>query len=266
MPRRSYTSRRARRPYRRTRVRRSGAIRIRRNTRMRRFRRYISPGLTLGAFPQRKTVAIRYIDDLTLDASAGGIAKDIYNVTSVYDPYVAAGGHQPMFHDTYSLIYEKYKVNYATIRFVALSTHCVNTTSPSLFEGTNVTDTQYFAANERACRMFILKDSSTSDLPANLNTLIEEGARNLKWKYCPQTTNGSIPSVKMSCAPHKLLGLSRNDDQLNSLVSGNPPTACYFIVGVEGLGGGFNPDSMKFQVIITYNVTYYELKKNQSQN
>jgi len=231
-----------------------------------RYSRFIAPGRALGAFPQKKTVALRYIDDLTLNAGSSTIASDIYRVNSVYDPYYSTGGHQPMFHDLYSQIYEKYHVNYATIKLVCLSNHIVNTTYGTQTEGTTTGDQQFYAANERACRMFILKDTSVNDIPTALNTLIEEGSRNFRWRYVPQNLSGKMSSVKMSCNPAKQLLLSKYDDQLNSVVNNNPTAEAYFIVGCEGLGGGINPDSLKFQVIITYNVTYYELKKNQSQN
>lgn len=232
----------------------------------RKYKRYSGWTRALGAFPQRKTVAIRYVQDLTLDAGNNSSAVNVFRVNSVYDPDYTGTGHQPMFHDVYSNIYEKYHVNYATIRMVALSTHIVNTTTPELAAGTNTGANQFYAVNERACRMWILRDSGVSDYPSNLDTLIEEGSTNFRWKYCPQTTNGRLPSVKMMCSPHKQLGLSKRDDTLNAIVTNNPGAEAYFICGVEGLGGSYNPDSMQFQVIITYNVTYYELKKNQTQN
>lgn len=266
MLRRRRRSRRSRRSSTRRRRVSSRAIRVFRNPRIRRFTRHVSAGRALGAFPNRKTVALRYIDEISLDAGSNTIAAVPFRIGGIQDPYQPFGGHQPMFHDIYSQIYEKYVVNYATIKMVALSTHIVNVATPNLVGGTNVGDNFYYNSNERACRMFIIKDSSTSDYPSNLNTLIEEGSKSLRWRYCPQTTNGTMPTVRMSAAPHKVLNLSPGDDTLKSLVSANPAAESYFICGVEGLGGNANPDNMKFQVIITYNVTYFDLKKNQAQN
>lgn len=270
MPARSYTSRRARRGFRtRRRITRRGyrgAIRIRRNPRIFRYNRYIGPGRTLGAFPPRKKVVLRYVQDITLNAADASTAVHVFRGGSLQDPDQSGTGHQPMFHDIYSQIYSKYKVNYSTIRMVALSTHIINTAFGNQVSGSTTSDTQYYASNERACRMFILKDLSTNDYPSNLDTLIEEGSRNLRWRYCPQTTSGRMPSVKNSMTPHKLLNLSKNDDTLNAAVTANPVAEAYYICGVEGLGGTYNPDSMQFQIIMTFNVTYFDLKKNQSEN
>lgn len=269
MRRRSYT--RFRRGFgkvrRRLNGRRSrGALRIRKNPRMSRFKRYASIGSTLGAFPPRKTVALRYVQTLTLNATSGASATNVFRANSVFDPDFTGTGHQPMFHDIYSQIYGQYKVNYSTIRVVALNTHAVNVVYSNDVAGTTVSQGQFYALNERAVRMWILKDDQINDFPNNLDTLVEEGNKNFRWKYCPQTTTGRMPSVKMSCRPSKLLQLGYNDNALNAPTNDNPSTQCFFIVGAANLGDGSNPDSMSFQVIITYNVTYFDLVKNQTQN
>lgn len=219
----------------------------------------------LGNFPQTKTVALRYVQTFALNGGAGATAVQVFRGNSVNDPDYTGAGHQPMFSDNYAAIYGSYRVNYATIKLMALSTHIVNVATVYDINGTTTSNPQYYAANERACRIFILRDDAPGDYTTSLDTLIEEGSRNFRWKYCPQTTSGTIPSVKMSVTPHKLLNLAKNDDTLKAVVGVNPASPVYFVCGVEGLGGS-NPDSMEFQAIITYNVTYSNLIKNQTQN
>lgn len=219
----------------------------------------------LGNFPQTKTVALRYVQTFSLNAGSGSTAVQVFRGNSINDPDYTGIGHQPMFSDNYAAIYGAYRVNYATIKMMALSTHIVNTTSVTNVSGTSTGNPQFFSANERACRIFILRDDTAGDYTTALDTLIEEGSRNFRWRYCPQTTSGAIPYVKMSVTPHKLLNISKNDDTLKALSGANPGSQCYFVCGAEGLGGT-NPDSMEFQVIITYNVTYSNLIKNQTQN
>lgn len=260
--RRSYSrSRRTRRRYNSTK-----AIRTRTNKRLRTYRRYVKVGRTLGAFPIRKTVALRYVQTISLNATASSTVVNVFRANSIFDPDYTGAGHQPMFHDLYSQIYDSYKVNYSTIRAVALNTHAVNVAYSQDVSGTTTSQGQFYALNERAVRLWILRDVQANDYPTNVDSLIEEGSRNFRWKYCPQTTTGTMPSVKMTCTPYKLLGLSKWDSTMNADVTGNPSNSCFFVVGAANLGDGSNPDSMSIQVIITYNVTYFDLKKNQAQN
>nr|QXP07611.1 MAG: putative capsid protein [Arizlama virus] len=213
----------------------------------------------IGGFPISKTVRLRYVEDFTLNPSLGGNATYLFRANGVYDPNATTGGHQPMFYDNYTQLYSRYRVNWSTITFIACDTHMVNTT------GGAVGITQYYAANERASRMFIIRDQTTSDFSSSLNTLIEEGNRNFKWRFAPQTTTGSMPKLRMSVTPHKLLNLSKRDDSLSALTSTVPLNQCYFIVGVDNMPEK-DADVMTYQAIITYNVTFFDLIKNQTQN
>jgi len=221
----------------------------------------------LGNFPNSKTVALRYVDTISLNGGAGSSAVQVFRVNNIFDPDYTGTGHQPMYRDNYAALYSKYRVNYATITMVALDTHMTNTTIGNDTAGTTLTATQYFAANERACRMFIIRDASPTDYSTSLNTLIEEGNTNFVWRYNPQTASGKMPILRFRADPHRLLSCSKKDVLLNSNMSEGPNSECYFVCGVTDLGSsGQNPDQMAFQFIITYNVTFFDLLKNQAQN
>jgi len=219
----------------------------------------------IGGFPKRKTTVLRYVEDFNLNPGDGTTAVAVYRCNNLDDPTYASGGHQPMFFDNYKALYGKYKVNYATITFVCLSNHIVNTSTESLSSGTSSGTNQFFAANERAARMFILNDVSATDYPNDLDNLIEEGNKNMRWKYAPSTTSGAMHKLRFRCYPHKLQNLSFRDSTLSTLTSGPPANECYFIVGVDSMPG-YNADQMKYQVIITYNVTFFDFIGNQAQN
>ena len=256
------TQRKGRRAIRRPAYRRKttrGRMFKRRSNKVSRFR------APLGNFPNTKTVALRYVENVTLDGSASGTVVNVFRVNSIYDPNYTGAGHQPMFRDNYAAIYEQYRVNYATITMVALDTHVVNVATANQVSGTNVGDNFFYNQNQRACRMFIMRDRDPSDYNTELDTLVEEGNSNFVWKYCPQTTSGKMPTLRLGCWPHSLLNLSKKDDTLKSAQDNNPMASAYFICGVTDLGSG-NPDSMAFQFIITYNVTMSNLVKNQTQN
>lgn len=219
----------------------------------------------IGAFPSRKNVVLRYVDDFTLNAGNASTAVRVFKVNSLFDPDDSVGGHQPMYFDQYKLIYSGYKVNYATITFICTDNHVVNTATTFNINGTTTSNPQYYALNERACRMFILRDKDNNDFTTALNTLIEEGNRNLKWRFAPQTTAGGMQKLRMRCWPHKQLQLSYNDNDLQAGTGADPTKLCYFICGIDGMPGS-NPDSMNFQIIITYHCTFFNPIANQAQN
>lgn len=214
----------------------------------------------LGGFPNTKTVALRYVTTQAINTSSSNTVR-VFRANSIFDPDFTGGGHQPMYRDQYALIYDDYRVNYATITMVAINTHIVNTAIPATLGAT-----QYYALNERACRMWIVRDIQTADYSNSLNTMIEAGNKNLVWRYCPQNTSGRMPTLRMGCWPHTLHNTMKKDADLNSPQDTNPQKEAYFICGVTDLGDGSDPDSMTFQFIITYNVTFFNPKMNMTEN
>jgi len=218
------------------------------------YRRRRAP---LGNFSSTKTVALRYTETININATTSA-AVNVFRVNNIFDPNLTGTGHQPMYHDNYSAIYTSYRVNYATITMIALDTHAVNVAT---------TLSEKYHLNQRACRMFILRDRDPNGYTAELNTMIEEGNRDLVWKFAPQSTSASMPTLRMGCWPHRQLDTDKKDSALAALTSGGPSRECYFICGVSDLdSGNADPDGMNFQFIITYNVTYFDLIKNQPQN
>lgn len=171
-----------------------------------------------------------------------------------------------MFYDNYATLYSKYKVNYATITMVPLSSHMINTTAITLVDGTNAgPDSQYFAANERAARMFILVDEQPADYPSDLDNLIEEGNKRMKWRYVPQNTSPYMQKLSFRAYPHRCMNLNFRDANLGASFGSAPGRPLYFICGVDSMDG-FNADSMKYQFIITYNVILFDFIGAQTQN
>lgn len=215
--------------------------------------------ITMGNFPPRKTCLLKYTDVIALDASATSIAAYVFRANSVYDPDYTGAGHQPMFFDNYASLYQRYKVNYSTIKMTILNQRVGNVLN-------SVTATEYYANNEKCLRMFIIRDTEVDDFPTDLNLLIEEGNRNFKWKYAPQMQSGRLNQLTYACVPHKQTNLNYKDDTLTSSIASNPASPCYFIVGVGHIGDGINPAAMAVQITVTYNVTFYDIKKLQTQN
>jgi len=228
----------------------------RRSSKINRFR------APLGNFPPRKTVALRYVDSVTLDPSGSAAGTYIFRVNNIYDPDYTGSGHQPMYRDNYTAIYSEYKVNYATITFTALTSQIVNTTTSNAVTGL---PEQLYAGNQRAVRMYILRDGDPTG-PTDIDSLIEEGNTNMVWRFCPQNTSQKMPTLRMQCWPHKQLNLGFKDDALQALAGAGPSKEAYFILGAASMGAGSDPFTLPYSVMVTYNVTFFNLKKFQTQN
>lgn len=77
--------------------------------------------LTLGGFPDSKTVRLRYVTTVTLDPATGSIPVAYYRANGCYDPEVAVGGHQPRGFDEWIGIYDHFTVLGSKIRVTPFS-------------------------------------------------------------------------------------------------------------------------------------------------
>lgn len=72
-------------------------------------------------FPDRLVTTLRYYELDNFQSVAGVPAQVGFRWNSIFDPNYSAGGHQPMYRDTYASIYDHYSVisARATIKFVS---------------------------------------------------------------------------------------------------------------------------------------------------
>lgn len=76
-------------------------------------------------FPDRMITKLEYRTSIDLNSEYGTIETNDYRLNSIYDPEITSTGHQPMWRDQYSLIYQKYRVFKATyeIKLVPISSN-----------------------------------------------------------------------------------------------------------------------------------------------
>lgn len=80
------------------------------------YNRPVLPG-TLSWAPQRKKVFMRYVETFALAApTSGAVSYTQFHANSIYTPQVAVATHQPLGYDTWSGMYEHYKVVASDIR------------------------------------------------------------------------------------------------------------------------------------------------------
>ncbi len=68
-------------------------------------------GPKLGALLKPKLmVKLRYVDTISIDPGAAATISHVFRANSIFDPDLTGTGHQPLLHDTYALLYERYRV------------------------------------------------------------------------------------------------------------------------------------------------------------
>lgn len=60
--------------------------------------------------PFKKLVKMRYVDNVSLNPSAGSLAEYAFRANSVFDPDSTGVGHQPAYYDQASAMYNHYRV------------------------------------------------------------------------------------------------------------------------------------------------------------
>ncbi len=68
-------------------------------------------GPKIGALLKPKLmVKLRYVDTITIDPGAAAIGIHVFRANSIFDPDLTGTGHQPLLHDTYATLYDRYRV------------------------------------------------------------------------------------------------------------------------------------------------------------
>lgn len=169
---------------------------------------------------------LSYCDVLSAGVLAGSYTSWAYQ-SSLYDPYVAVGGHQPMFFDQYAAMYQRY-----TVMGIAYTVDIVtdqNTNGPLFVTMTpssiGASATTISIARERA---------------GTKETTVSHGYRGKMKGY-------------ISCA--KVLGVDRNklltDDQYSALVSTNPAQPAYITIQA------WNQTAGNISCYLSFRLTFY---------
>jgi len=200
--------------------------------------------------PDNLIVKLRYVDTITLDAGAGGKAYDTWAANSIFDPYVGAGGHQPMGSDEWAQFYEHY-----TVLGAKCSAHYQNHAGAS-------SDGQ-----AAVCQV----SPETTWTPSTIMDMMEQGRA--KWQFLtPAGGSKDQCTVNTFYSPKKLFGVPDPKSSLvlrgltGDLGTGNSPsTGAYFHVGLAGTQAAGNPGAATVIVTLDY-IVYYSGRKTLAQS
>lgn len=214
----------------------------------------------------KQLAVLNYVTDITLNptpellAGGGAIPSNgniwQFRANSLYDPDMTGIGHQPMFFDNWMSVYWRYRVNYAQITVTVIN-HAVNTQSST---GVAIPNYSY--------KLFILRDctGSTTEYPSAMNEMIEEGGKDIRWRFVAPQLNGFLPKLFHSVSPHQIANRAFKDDQLAGTVTANPEQPCYFYVGITSADGVTDPPSVSLNVRIKFFCEFFDRKAAQPQN
>lgn len=186
------------------------------------------------AFPSQRAVQLRYCDWLRLTPLAtNGVVYDSWYANSIYDPYVAGGGHQPMGADQWAVFYKTYTVIGAKITVEPISSNSatgiiwgiLTSADPTLPSTTTATTVQ-----EQGLGVWTLHQCVANGAPTKLNSGFS--ARRLF----------NIDSIK------------DNQPTLGASFGSNPTLPAYFHIWASNLQDGGSPVATSFSITIEYAV------------
>lgn len=212
-------------------------------------RRRVRLSLPLGGFPDKMRVRLKYVDQVSLDATASVPAIHVWRANSLYDPDYTATltGHQPSNFDKLATIYDRYTVTGAKIRVY-----------PVYPAGSNLTPPPQMVVH--------LSEDGTDLLTAfgsgGLNNVLEQPkiARNVK---SLATTNSGGPwSWTRNFSAYKFFGVKDvvGESPYSADIAANPTEGAFFEVGAFSVDASNNPTATLFRVEIEYIATMTEPK------
>lgn len=197
-------------------------------------RNVVSTGV---GFPKRLVMTHKYTETVQVNNTTGLFNTYFISANGLFDPNITGGGHQPMFFDQLTALYNHYVVigSKCTFKFTPAAV-----TSQALRVACFIED----AASTSATSVDGVSEQSLAGktflLPAGNNTV---GTRTLK--FSPKKTFG-----KSVLANSNLRGNS----------GGNPSEQSYFVFSSQG--DGLASTIMILTVEVTYITCWFELKDN----
>lgn len=185
-------------------------------------------------FPDKLRVRLKYATSGTITSTTGSVGKQVFRANSIFDPDLTNAGHQPLYHDTFSSIYNHYSVIGSKIIIKLVNT------STNTFQV-----------------VLILDDDATTS--TTLDTLTEQGHSRVRL-LTPISGSRSSISLVGKWSARKVLGINpfNRDSQQAAAFGANPTEISTWTIAASDLAGGTN--SITYQVVILYDVLLSELQ------
>lgn len=198
-----------------------------------------SSNIRNGAFPSSKIVKLKYNEYIPISSNTSGTLLSTYHfqANSLYDPNASGGGHQPLWFDTYSGIYQHYLVLGSRIKVT--------------WQG------QANSGVPLVVGVFINDDTAFTD---GLQTITEQNKT--KWRMLPPDTSSKIVTTANFSAK-KFFGLSNakdSKDTIGAAVSTSPSEIAGFTLFCQSMDLATDFSVLRAYVEIEFIVQFSELK------
>lgn len=193
-------------------------------------------------FPDKVRTTLFYSDYKALDSGTTTVATDVWAMNGLYDPYVAAGGHQPLGFDNFMAAY-----NYYECIKCKVTVTCVNGS-----------DADHF--------IFGIVVGDTAVSPSTKCLTLTELGRNVVFTHVNNTTyTWPMPSVSITRYIAKELGVKVGDDTVQGASGSNPSRILGATVFTGGIDGADN-SAKGFHVRLEYDVVFKNPRMNLTEN
>lgn len=187
--------------------------------------------------PVNRPVRMRYCKEGFLSSTSGVLNSEVFAMNDIWDPEVAAGGHQPMGFDQMAALYNRYIVLGAKVRVT------------------------------------FYDNASTHSVPAVVGACTSDGtvAPYIESKYFIEAKRGSFRHITggarrpitVTCkySPKRFFGIKDTKDHhstIGALVTGSPNNRAFCIVWCQATDGG--TQSLSMTVVIDFLVQFTEPK------
>lgn len=188
-------------------------------------------------FPKQLKMTHRYADLITLTSTAGSQDNYLYRTNGMYDTDFTASGHQPMYFDQLTALYDHYTVIGSKIKLKIMSDSVVQGGSQvGIFINDDITVTQTLASGS------LLENSSAH------NVLIPAGSSG----FYTKELYWSAPKA------FRMKGSLVSASQFQGTSTSDPAEAQFFSIAMRGVGGAST--IVNFQVEIEFIAVWTELK------
>lgn len=188
--------------------------------------------------PRKALVTHRYVSSIILTSTSGAIAKHQFSANGMFDPDITATGHQPLYFDQFTALYDHYTVIGSKI-------------TVKLCSGT---------ANEAAGQFaMMLNDDTSSTNITDPEHAFEQSQHSNRLTLIPPNSNNSY-AQRLTWSPKKVFGGSiLANDALQGTVSANPTEQSYYDLYFSSFGSATT--TCAIQVLIEYIAVWDELKE-----
>lgn len=183
---------------------------------------------------QRYVCRMKYCENI-LRTSIAGPATYTYNLNSLFDPNRTGTGHQPYGHDTFELLYNRYRVISCSYAISAIDTNG--------------------------------KYIQLATVPANevlTITDIAQVSENPRCRYITQAPNAALKTLKGTVSIPSLVGRSRSqymaDDRYQATFGSSPSELAILNIAAQTLSGAADNMSIAFNITLVYTVEVFDVK------